>query len=195
MAVVMERVEGMEKLLLGAFAAGQKLHVIEDERIDAAKLVLELAHLVAPQRTDELVHEDLRRHEQDLAPLIARRPQMMTDRRRQMGLAETHTAVNEERIILLTRLVGRGLRRRVGELIARADDELRKGIARRQSRMQLAPRRLGRRAGRGGAELRLGRIRMATAGRRAVATIPVNSIDAFAVTVSVAIAGQCCVFA
>src|ERR1700674_5146862 len=114
MAVVMERVEGMEELLLGAFAAGQKLHVIEDERVDAAELFLELAHLVAPERTDELVHENLRRHEQDLASLITGGPQMMADRRRQMRLAETDTAIDKERIILFARLVGRGLRCRMG---------------------------------------------------------------------------------
>src|SRR5438128_219801 len=135
----------MKELLLGALAAGQELHVIEDQRVHAAKLLLELAHLVAPERTDELVHENLGRHEQDLALLIAGGPQVMADCRRQMGLAETHTAVNEERIILLARLVGRGLRGRMGELIARSDDELRKGIARRQSRVQLTPRRLRRR--------------------------------------------------
>src|ERR1700688_4742091 len=85
---------------------------------------------------------ELRRHEQDLAFLIPARPQMMTDRGRQMGLAETHTAIDKQRIIFLARLIGRGLRRRMGELIARTDHELRKGVARRQSRVQLTPRPL-----------------------------------------------------
>ena len=116
----------MEELFLRALAAGQELHVVEDERVDAAELFLELAHLVAPERTDELVHEDLGRHKQNLAPLITGGPQMMADRRRQMGLAETDTAVDEERIILFARLIGDGLRRRMGELIARSDHELRK---------------------------------------------------------------------
>src|SRR5271154_6598340 len=107
----------MEELLLGALATGQELDVVEDERVDAAELLLELAHLVAPEGTDQLVHENLGRHEQDPALLITRSPQMMADGGCQMGLAETDTAVDEERIILLTRLIGRGLRRRMGELI------------------------------------------------------------------------------
>ena len=50
MPLGMQRVEGMEEFFLGALAAGQELHVVEDQRIDAAKLFAKLAHLVAPQR-------------------------------------------------------------------------------------------------------------------------------------------------
>ena len=39
MALAMERVEGMEELLLGALAAGQELDVVEDQRVDAAELL------------------------------------------------------------------------------------------------------------------------------------------------------------
>ena len=67
MALGVQRVEGMEKLLLGPLATGQKLDVVEDQHVDAAKLLLELAHPVAPQRGDQLVHEDLGRQEQHLA--------------------------------------------------------------------------------------------------------------------------------
>ena len=64
---------------------------------------------------------------------------MMADRSRQMGLAETDTAVDEERVVLFARLIRHRLRCRVRELITRADHELRERIAWRQSRVQVTP--------------------------------------------------------
>src|SRR5690242_4859361 len=66
-ALRVERVESMKELLLGALAAGQELDVVKNQGVDAAEFFLELAHPVASQRADELVHENLGRHEQYLA--------------------------------------------------------------------------------------------------------------------------------
>src|SRR5713101_3607110 len=67
MTLGVERVEGMKEFLLGALAAGQELDVVKNQGVDAAELFLELAHPVASQRADELVHENLGRHEQYFA--------------------------------------------------------------------------------------------------------------------------------
>ena len=141
MALGVQRVEGMEELFLGALAAGQELHVVEDQRIDAAELFAKLAHLVAPERTDQLVHENLGRHEQNFPRPIAAGPDVMPDRGHQMRLAEADTAVDEERVVLFARLIGDRLRRGMRELIARADHELRESVARVQGRMAISARR------------------------------------------------------
>src|SRR5216683_520043 len=74
MAVRVQRVESMKEFLLGALAAGQELDVVKYHCVDAAELVLELAHPVASQRADELVHENLGRHEQYFTCARASRP-------------------------------------------------------------------------------------------------------------------------
>ena len=50
----------------------------------------------------------------------------------QVRLAEAHAAVDEERVVVVARLVGDRLRRRVRELVARADDEVVEGVLRQQ---------------------------------------------------------------
>src|SRR6266849_30318 len=67
MTLGVERVESMKEFLLGALAAGQELDVVKNQGIDAAELFLELAHPIASQRADQLVHENLGRHEQYFA--------------------------------------------------------------------------------------------------------------------------------
>src|SRR5450755_2913364 len=97
MAIVMERVERVEEFFLRALATGQELNVIQDQRIHAPELLLEFAHSIAPQRTDELVHEDLGRHEQNLALVITGLQQVMADGGRQVRLAEADSAVDKQR--------------------------------------------------------------------------------------------------
>src|SRR5207245_3586381 len=55
--VVVERVERVEELLLSSLAACQELHVVQDEDVDAAEAFLEVAHAIATERGDEVVHE------------------------------------------------------------------------------------------------------------------------------------------
>src|SRR5579862_4540683 len=52
MALAMQRIKSMKKLLLGTIAAGEELHVVEDERIDAPELVAKFSSLIAPNRVD-----------------------------------------------------------------------------------------------------------------------------------------------
>ncbi len=128
--VAVQGVEGVEKLLLGALASGDELHVVEDQRVDATEFIAELAGLVAPDRVDELVHEDLGRHEEDLLRAVSLHPNLMANRAHQVGLAQADTAIDEKRVVLLARLIGDRTGRGMSELIARADHELRERITR-----------------------------------------------------------------
>src|SRR5260370_20369998 len=64
---------------------------------------------------------------------------MMPDGSGERGLAQTEAAVDEERVILLTRPVGDGQCRRMRELIAGADNEFGKNVARVKLRMDCGP--------------------------------------------------------
>src|SRR5215469_5922217 len=135
----------MEKLFLGTFAAGQKLHVVEYQCIDAPEFVAELIHLVAAQGADELVHEDLGRHEQDLARPIAGAVDMMPDRVDQVGLAQPHSAINKKRVVFFTWLIRDRQRCRMSELIGGPDHKLGEGVTRVELRMSVHMRRVRRR--------------------------------------------------
>ncbi len=141
MPLGMKRVESMEEFFLGALAAGQELHVVEDQRIDPAKFLAKLAHLVAAQRIDHLVHENFGRHEQNFSRPIAAGPDMVPDGGHQVSLAEAHPAINEKRVVFLARLIGDRLRRGMRELIGRSHHELRETVARVQGRMPISTRR------------------------------------------------------
>src|SRR6266849_7191830 len=150
MALRVERVERMEEFLLGAFTAGQELDVVENQGVDAAELFLELAHAVAPERADQLVHESLGRHEQYLARPAASGPQMMADRGGKMGFAQSDTTVNEKRVVFFAGLIRNCQRRRVRELITRPDHEFSEGVALAEMRMKSAAFGLGQRSWRCG---------------------------------------------
>ncbi len=121
--------EGVEELLLGALAARQQLHVVEDEDVDLAEALLELPHAVASQRRDEVVHERLGGQVGDARERVALED-LVPDRVGEMCLAEADSAVDEERIVVIARLGRDGLARRVRELVRGADDEAREGVLR-----------------------------------------------------------------
>src|SRR5207244_13211017 len=128
-ALVVERVEGVEELLLGTLATSQQLHVVEDENVDLPEALLELPHAVASQRRDEVVHERLGGQVGDAREQVALED-LMPDRVGEMCLAETDAAVDEERIVMVARLGRDGLAGRVRELIRGADHEAREGVLR-----------------------------------------------------------------
>src|SRR5712692_1327301 len=126
----MQRIEGVKQFLLSPLAAGQELHVIEQERISTAELRLELPHPVGFERTYQLVREALSRHKDDPAQAFSVALQSMADGAGQVSLAETHPAVDEERIVRITRLAGGRDGRRVSKLIAGANHKFTKRLAR-----------------------------------------------------------------
>src|SRR5271167_3079935 len=112
MAFGVQGVEGVKELLLGALAAGQKLHVVQDQSVDAAHLFLEFTHPVASERGYEFVHEDFGGYEQDPALTLAVGLQMMPDGGGKMSLTQSNTTIDNQRIIFLARLIGDRLGRR-----------------------------------------------------------------------------------
>ena len=89
-----ERVQRMAELLLDRFAA-QELHVVDDEHIDRAQLLLEGDRRRGLERAGETVHEFLG-GEIDHAPPLRRGG--MGGRLQQMRFAETDRGVDVERI-------------------------------------------------------------------------------------------------
>ena len=98
-----------------------------------AELVAEAGHLVVAQRVDHLVGELLAGDVADgrlrHAPL-----DLVPDGLHQVGLAHADAAIQEERVIGLRGTLSHGLARRVSKLIAAADHERVKGVARIQLR-------------------------------------------------------------
>ena len=70
---VVERVEGVEELLLGRVLAGDELDVVHQEHVELAVAPLELVHALEAQRVDELVQEALGREVQDVRSGLRRR--------------------------------------------------------------------------------------------------------------------------
>jgi hypothetical protein len=70
----------------------------------------------------------------------------MPDGRCQVRLSESDTTIDEERVVLLSRLIGDRPRRRVRELITRPDDEFSEGVALAEMRMKSAAFGLGQRS-------------------------------------------------
>ena len=54
---LVQRVEGVEELFLGAFLLRQELDVVDQQHVHVAELVAEAGHLVVAQRVDHLVGE------------------------------------------------------------------------------------------------------------------------------------------
>ena len=138
-ARVMQRVERVEELLLGARLGLQELHVVDQQDVDAAKVLLEAVDVAAAvEGAQEAVGERLGRRVAD-GESTAVRAHVVADRVQQVGLADTGRAVEEERVVGDGRLLGHGQRRGVGEPVAVAEDELLEG----ELRVELVAYRAG----------------------------------------------------
>ena len=153
----MDRVEGVEKLLLRPFLAGDELDVVDEEHVDPAIAFPEVLALLRADRVDELVRELLARGIRD-ALFGMPRDDGMADRVHEMRLAEAGPAVHEEWVVAVAGPLGHGKSRGVREPVIRADDEGRKGVALVEHRADgclatflgarlLGERRRGRRSG------------------------------------------------
>ena len=121
-AGLVQRVEGVEELLLEALLALEELDVVDEQDVVGAVALLEALDPLVAQRVDEVVDEGLARH-----VAHARAPGVLGDVLRdgleQVRLAEPRAAVDEERVVRLRRRLGDGERGRVGEAVRRADHE------------------------------------------------------------------------
>ena len=143
LAVLVDRVERVEELLLGPLLVGDELDVVDEEQVDPAVAGPELVDLALLDRGDELVRELLGRRVDDA---LARElgDDLVADRVHQVGLAEAHAAVQEQRVVGVARALRDRQARRVGEAVGRADDEVRERVAgvdvgRRRPRRRPAP--------------------------------------------------------
>ena len=129
LAVLVDRVERVEELLLRPFLVGDELDVVDEEEVDPSIAGTELVDLALLDRGDEFVRELLaRRIDDPLARELG--DDLVADRMHQVGLAEAHAAVQEERVVGVAGTLGDREARGVGEPVGRADDEVRERVAR-----------------------------------------------------------------
>ena len=125
---IVERVERVEELGLRAFFAGEKLDVVDQQHVHRPIALAEIEHAIVADRVDHLVHESLGRDVGELQIAIVLQ-HVVPDRVHQVRLAETHAAVDEQRVVRTRRRFGHRAARRVRKLIRRSDDERVEGVA------------------------------------------------------------------
>ena len=148
--VLDQRRQGVEQLLLRRGLAADEMHVVDQQKIGPAHLVLEGGGRAVHDRLHEGRGELLRRQIDDLR-LRAARLRLPADGVEEVGLAVTIGAVQEDRIEMPVGPTGHLTRHRIGELVAAPGDETVEGQALLQAG-DLALRRRderGRRFGRG----------------------------------------------
>ncbi|MNS87957.1 hypothetical protein D3C72_1219150 [compost metagenome] len=156
----------MEEFLLGGLFAGEELDVVDEQQIDGAITILEVHRLVVADGVDQLVGELLRAQIRDLGAGVVRQD-VVGHRMHEVGLAQAHAAVDEERVVGFGGAVGHGLGGGMGEVAVRADHEGLEGVLgvqNAQHRTRGAGRRRG--GGRGGRGRGVGRARRVAAGGR-----------------------------
>ena len=141
-AGLVQRVEGVEELLLRADLGLEELDVVDEQDVDAAVGGLEGVGVAAVDGADEVVGEGLGRGVADgRAAAVGR--DVVPDRVQEVRLAEAGRAADEERVVgdagHLGDREGGGVREAVGV----ADDELLEGLARVEAGREGARRSCG----------------------------------------------------
>src|SRR5438132_10339575 len=111
-------IECVKEFLLGPLLATQKLDVINQKKIGLAITLPELDQIAVLDRVDELVNEEFAREVDDLHVFFLR-PDILTDGLHQMRLAQTDSAIDEQRVVCARRSLRHGKTRRVRNLIVR----------------------------------------------------------------------------
>ena len=129
LAVLVDRVERVEELLLRPLLVGDELDVVDEEEVDPAVAGPEVVDAALLDARDELVRELLARRVDD--PLAREAgDDRVADRVHQVRLAEADPAVQEERVVGVARALGDGQGGGVGQAVGRADDEVGERVAR-----------------------------------------------------------------
>ena len=117
-----EGIEGVEELLLNPLLVLEELHVVDEQEVVRAVSLLETLDSLVTQGVDEVVHERLARDvpHGEVARVLA---DVLRNRLHEMRLAESGTAVDEERVVGLGGRFGNSERGGVRETIRRADHE------------------------------------------------------------------------
>ena len=119
---LVQRVERVEKFLLDALLAGEKLDVVNQQHVGLAVFFAEADELVVLNAVNVFVREFLGRDVGDARAFFVR-GDMLADGVKQMRLAQPDAAVKEKRIVGFARRLGHGQRGGVGKIIVVADDE------------------------------------------------------------------------
>ena len=123
LAGLVERIEGVEELLLGHFLALQEVHVVHQEHVHVAPVLpAELRHVPPVDALDDLVDELLGAHIGDPGLGLAG-DHGVGDGLHQVRLAEAGGTVDEERVVRLPGRLGHGMCGCGGQFVGLADDE------------------------------------------------------------------------
>ena len=124
---LVQRVEGVEKLLLNPLLAREKLDVVNQQHVRLTVFLAELGELVVLDAVNVFVGELFGRNVRDArAFLVARR--VLADGMEQMCLAQPDAAVKKKRIVGFSGCLGDGQRGRVGKVVVVADNKRVKGV-------------------------------------------------------------------
>ena len=126
--IVDEGVEGVEKLLLGGFFAGNELNIVYKEDIHLAVKTPELVVIFVHNGTYEVVHEGLA-SDIEHPQVRMNHERLIADGVKQMCFAQAHTAVDEQGVEALARCLADGLAGGPAEFIGGAYNEFVKGEA------------------------------------------------------------------
>jgi hypothetical protein len=118
---VVQCVERVEKLCLRAFFSRHELNVVHEQHVHAAIPLTKIEDAIVAKRIDHLVHEPLGRDVGELQRRIVLQ-HVLPDCVHEMRLAETHPAINEQRVVG----TGRRLRRRRGTRVCATDSMIRR---------------------------------------------------------------------
>ena len=114
-----------KKALLGLLLAAHKLHVVNQQHLDAAVPLPELLGSAVANGGDEVVGELLGRHVEDALAVAGG---LLADGVEQVSLAQAHARVEEQGVVGLARGVGHGLGRAEGHAVGGAHHEAVEGV-------------------------------------------------------------------
>jgi hypothetical protein len=148
LVLFIERVEGVEERFLGLDLVLQELDVVDQEDVILAVALLELEWRVVPHRVYKVVRKLLARDVPDPHAWVLVL-HIMSYGAQQMGLPQTHTAVDKEWVVDEARGLCDSERSRVGEPVARPYDErIERVLGPERSRRTHVQNRLGALSGR-----------------------------------------------
>ena len=119
----MQRVEGVEKLLLRALLAGQELDVVDQKNVRLAVALAELLHRCRLDGGDRLVREFFTIHVDNVEIRVVLLD-LNFDGVQQVRLAQTRRPVDEQRVVRAGGVRGHGLRSGKRKLVRRSLDEV-----------------------------------------------------------------------
>src|SRR5271157_1771876 len=119
-------VEGVEKLLLGGFLAGDELDIVDQQDVDRAVFIPEGLGGVTADGVDQVVGELFAGNVKDVASAAMT---VIANGMQQVGLAQADAPVQEERVVGAGGILGDRPCSGRRQAVVRADHEVLKGIA------------------------------------------------------------------